>query len=76
MSRDVLTALRLLFVKGRAYQTKRQVWDRLFRAESAAPRRPDDANASPFDLDIPPFSRQYRVRIVNGVRVLGDKTDD
>lgn len=71
MSRDVLTALRLLFVKGRAYQTKRQVWDRLFPHA-----RPDDKNDSPFDLDIPPFSRQYRVRIVNGVRVLGDKTDD
>jgi hypothetical protein len=60
MSRDLLDALRLLFVKARAYQTKRQVLDRLIREEYGEP----------------PFYRKYRVRIVNGVRVLGDKTDD
>lgn len=60
MSRDLVWALRLLFVKARAYQTKRQVLDRLIREEYGEP----------------PFYRKHSVRVVDGVRMLGRKQDD
>ena len=66
MSRDLLWALRLLFVKRRAYQTKRQVLDRLTGADYATSHSlPDVEHWPPLDLDTPPFYRQYSAPVRN-----------
>lgn len=85
MKLDLLCALRLLLVKRRAHQTKRQVLDRLTSADYARSHSLPSVKPArtqplpPLRLDDyrdPPFFRKYSAPVVNGVRVLGDKTDD